>query len=807
MTTVNTKVLSANLRKDAVVSALIPPTLCQSQPVPLLINGGPCLGYYFYGIVGRTDQHSLLTIPLYRVVISKQTGRVIEAVSGLSFLPPNANFKKPAARFPGKGLAGKTIEEQNVLFNKYYELCDKLLDSSNGQPFDQSPIYSEWQAAFETVMEEGLEQWYKNFPGFNQKPRIKENANQPQQDEQVSKPQPDDGCKGSMEPSRSQQSVSNPAPPAIPQSSHSVPKIKLPIQEYLSRIEELVNLSKCSNLKKQLDTVLQMRVRNDFKIAVIGEFSRGKSCFLNKLLDTDLLTEGVLPTTAIITQIENGPSQELKFIAPGKEPQKLDVSADSFEKFIADDHGNDPSGVLILRLPIDWFNGHNIRLYDTPGAGDIFGKRAELTLESIQLCDAVIMAIAAPMACSMTEMAFLHDNVVLKATPKVSILITKLDTVSQGERQSVVEYIQEKIRSEVADAKFWTVMTPPDLADQTAKLFDAAGVPAIRKAITDIVTDEDLLRLRSIQAVTMLKDIAVQIQQSVKIQLNTLNETKEQKLAKLQEIKRQQDDKTVLWDRLKLEIDNSRMETSDSMEVNLNKSQDKLYDELAFQLDKSRSPNEWLEKDFQFSLRRSIENITTVLEKEILQKFALCQQTLIKQTNQQFGVSVESVDFANFMLGDKKDVYSSDGNPELTDLGRYQQITRVALIGATPLAYLTLGPFGALVTAGTSWFAGEAIKKQVEEQKQQVKNWLHSSLDQVFDQLKDILDNYIKDGYDKILNQTQSAAQKWLDNQQNAYEQACNNVNNDIKPEPLENLIAQSTQIINEINIYLKPKH
>ena len=176
MTTVNTKVLSANLRKDAVVSALIPPTLCQSQPIPLLINDGPCLGYYFYGIVGRTDQHSLLTMPLYRVVISKQTGRVIEAVSGLSFLSPNANFKKPVARFPGKGLAGKTIEEQNVHFNRYYELCDKLLDSSNGQPLYQSPVYSEWQSAFETVMEEGLEQWYKDFPGFSQQSQIKENA-------------------------------------------------------------------------------------------------------------------------------------------------------------------------------------------------------------------------------------------------------------------------------------------------------------------------------------------------------------------------------------------------------------------------------------------------------------------------------------------------------------------------------------------------------------------------------------------------------------------------------------------------------
>lgn len=792
MTTAKTKDLSSNLRKDAVISVLIPPTLCQSQPIPLLRNGIPCLGYYFYGIVGRVPQFSLLSAPLYRVVINKQTGRVIEAVSGLSFLPPNTNFKKPAARFPGKGLAGKTIEEQNVLFNRYYELCDKLLDSSKDQPLDQSPVYSEWLSAFETVMEEGLERWYKDFPGFSQSQAAAPPSQPvPSQPQEAPRPQPP---------------VSKSPQTPVVKSKPPINKVTLPIQEYLGKVEELVNRSKCNNLNNQLETVRQMRIRNDFRIAVIGEFSRGKTCFLNKLLNTKLLTEGILPTTAVITQIENGTPASLTFLSPGEKPQNLIVSPESFESFIADVNGNDPVGVLKLRLPIDWFNGHNIKLFDTPGAGDIIGKRADLTLEAIQTCDAVIMTIAAPMACSMTEMAFLHDNVVLKATPKVSVLISKLDVVQPEERQKVVEFIQEKIRTEVPDAKFWTIMSPPDITEQTANLFDAVGIPAIRKAITDIVTDEDLIRLRSVQAVTVLKDIAVQAQQAVKIQMNLLNESKEQKLAKLEEIKRQQDDKALLWERLRVGIERSQLDTSESLKTNLKKSQHKLYEELEFQLDKCGSPKDWLEKDLQFCLRRNIENISNALEKEILQKFALCQQSLIKDANQQLGASVESVDFANYMLGDKIDIQSLDDNPELVNLGRFHQITKIAMVGATPLAYMTLGPFGAIATAGASWYAGEIIQKQVNEQKLQIKSWLQTSLDRVFDQLNGILDNYIKDGFDRILNSIQSAAQKWLDNQQSAYEQACENVNKDSTSEPLEKLIDQSAQIIKDIELYINPR-
>src|SRR6266571_7233152 len=44
-----------------------------------------------------------------------------------------------------------------------------------------------------------------------------------------------------------------------------------------------------------------------FLISVVGEFKRGKSTLLNALLGRDLLPTGVLPLTAVATEVAYGP--------------------------------------------------------------------------------------------------------------------------------------------------------------------------------------------------------------------------------------------------------------------------------------------------------------------------------------------------------------------------------------------------------------------------------------------------------------------------------------------------------------------
>ena len=77
----------------------------------------------------------------------------------------------------------------------------------------------------------------------------------------------------------------------------SLPKIESLISSHLSGEKKLTLLDKYTKLSNRV-------ADSKFYLAVVGEFSSGKSTFINALLRKRLLKEAVKPTTAAATFIE-----------------------------------------------------------------------------------------------------------------------------------------------------------------------------------------------------------------------------------------------------------------------------------------------------------------------------------------------------------------------------------------------------------------------------------------------------------------------------------------------------------------------
>ena len=74
---------------------------------------------------------------------------------------------------------------------------------------------------------------------------------------------------------------------------------------------------------------------NEFKITVVGEFSSGKSTFLNAIIGKDILPHGVKETTATVTYIHNVPTSDalcnkaiIHFSDKSLEDKTLDIGND-----------------------------------------------------------------------------------------------------------------------------------------------------------------------------------------------------------------------------------------------------------------------------------------------------------------------------------------------------------------------------------------------------------------------------------------------------------------------------------------------
>ena len=62
-----------------------------------------------------------------------------------------------------------------------------------------------------------------------------------------------------------------------------------------------------SSLREKLLSLERKLASDQLNLAVLGQMKRGKSSFINALLGADILPTGVLPATAVITQIKYGP--------------------------------------------------------------------------------------------------------------------------------------------------------------------------------------------------------------------------------------------------------------------------------------------------------------------------------------------------------------------------------------------------------------------------------------------------------------------------------------------------------------------
>src|SRR5580692_2391448 len=67
-----------------------------------------------------------------------------------------------------------------------------------------------------------------------------------------------------------------------------------------------------SALSGLLASVRASASEDDIGVAVLGRFKAGKSSFLNHFLGRDFLPVGVVPVTAVVTEIRYGPREEAR---------------------------------------------------------------------------------------------------------------------------------------------------------------------------------------------------------------------------------------------------------------------------------------------------------------------------------------------------------------------------------------------------------------------------------------------------------------------------------------------------------------
>lgn len=209
-----------------------------------------------------------------------------------------------------------------------------------------------------------------------------------------------------------------------------------------SELISLAHTLNASSLSNQLAIMQRNLLQDGFKIIVVGEFSRGKSTFINALLGKRVLPSKTRPTTTIINRITYGADK--KFILHYRDTEQTQsIDEDAFKKITAVDDVSDTvseqkineiSRIAYAEIayPIDLCRD-GIELIDTPGTNDTDQLREEITFSFIPEADAAILLLSATQILSRSELDFLKERILKNDIAKVFFVINFKDQLEYAE--------------------------------------------------------------------------------------------------------------------------------------------------------------------------------------------------------------------------------------------------------------------------------------------------------------------------------------------------------------------------------------
>ncbi|MBE7033638.1 MAG: hypothetical protein E7406_05355 [Ruminococcaceae bacterium] len=555
------------------------------------------------------------------------------------------------------------------------------------------------------------------------------------------------------------------------------PKLKSLFNESTALLEE-ENLHSFSD---EISRAKEDLKRQTFTVAVVGEFSRGKSTFINKMFDREFLPVANMPTTAILTRIKHSDKEYITVLDTANRKKKiLPLSVDSWDQYIASDDGKDPSGVAFVGIKSKWLS-NGIEIVDTPGAGDLESSRAAVIGDALRGCDGAIITISATAAMSMSEKLFIEERLISKKTPFLLLIITKLDTVSKEQRNGIIDFVKAKL--ETWNMKDIPVYVPYKTEMPDNKYESIIGMDKIIGQINSWISSSKRKDLTE-------KWVAAKIASHLNSAVAFLNEKKclfeaenDSKRKQLIDKKTQLLSESVLvWEKAKSEMIQKSEECYKLFIRKAQEEQVNIIEKLQYDISHVSNLKKWWEEDYPYRLKLEMTRLASLLESVIGRQLAVDVRNFNTVLEKNFKTSVlYSPD--EILSKDEYTDFKTGGQVAVKDISTERTIGRVGVaalsLGSVMLMLSTgippiIGSMG--VGTGGSILSEVFFKKRTEEQREILKKEIEKGVPGVVKNAMIHSEKRIKKIYNDIISDSSEKQENWIKSQKDVIESSSENL-------------------------------
>jgi len=253
-----------------------------------------------------------------------------------------------------------------------------------------------------------------------------------------------------------------------------------------------------------------------FHIAFLGEFKRGKSTLVNAIVGQELLPSGVVPLTAVATEVHFGTDRSTVVFADGR---RLPIDNDEIAAYVTEreNPANVKAVTCVEAAARQVFGTPGVVLVDTPGVASVNEHNTAVARQLLAESDAAVLVLSADSPLSESELTMLAE--LDSRREKVFVVINKCDHLAGDELDEVEGFVLEQLRRVLSEwsGPYCTDARSALRAERAAPDRMASGFLAFRSALERFVTD-DLASARRQAAIAELRRLAHGLEQQLQLE-------------------------------------------------------------------------------------------------------------------------------------------------------------------------------------------------------------------------------------------------------------------------------------------------
>ncbi|MGP3949968.1 dynamin family protein [Streptomyces sp. 7N604] len=575
-----------------------------------------------------------------------------------------------------------------------------------------------------------------------------------------------------------EQPTATPPPPAV--TADHVTDVSGAAPGWLREARQLAAAHRLDGIAAALDTLAAERGRHTFQVAVVGEFNRGKSTLINRLIGRDLLPTGPRPVTRAPVTVRPAHDESLRLTWPDgqRELRRLDTG-DPWDGLTGTPpppeprDGTSPDDPVppdlaephvVATVADDWLTELDTELVDLPGVNSGSEEQFEYVRRTAAASDAVLFVVSAVSPMSSTEHRLLEEEVLCRHVPFTAVVVTMLDLVDAEDREETVRHLRQRL----ADLPGRLPVLPAPVPGG-----GDAELAALRSLVEGFArgSGRALWRDRRIAAQVADHCQAMTGIATEALAAGRMSETEAGELAK--QAQAQLEDEDRQWEQLGLDMTARQLALTARLREQVHKERDGLIERLRWELQRTQEPRGWWERDLPFRLRHELATLAQRSERTVLPGLTADTDWLDAEVAGRLpGASPSRIP------GGLKLAVEPQISGEISDLSRTRLATRLGAQGGAIIGYLIAAarsaPMPMIYGAGFGLIGGllaeGAIRSATEQQRREVDAVLVRVVDDsttaFLRQAVDLLSEIYADVFDQ-LRQSRLA---WRDARQAALE-------------------------------------